>query len=75
MPPVSDPQGDFLDLLSAALMDAGTEGANTQLLVNITPHKGPNAGKRTGVRIIIVPEDPQFRWRDPEVDIAKDKLS
>lgn len=48
---------EFLDLLHAAMLDAATELELTQLQATITPP----GGQPQTVRIIVIPEQMQFR--------------
>lgn len=55
-----NPQETFIDLLLASMLDAATGGHLTQLQTTITPE-----GKKSKtVRIIIVPEEMQ--WKAPK---------
>ncbi len=49
----------FGDFLFAAMQDAAVERKLTQLKTEITPEK---TGKRTVIRIIVVPESMDVEW-------------
>ena len=57
--PESTPQNAFLDVLLAAMHDAVLEGKLTQFATQFQP-EGTKGLKR--VRIIVVPEEMQFKW-------------
>ena len=52
-------QKAFMDLLISAMLDAATEGHNTQLKTSIDPDDGK--GTRF-VRIIVIPEEMPHSW-------------